>query len=262
MPPSLASLERRVRALEQAGLGLAPDSIQAKGGQQISSAGVVTYDFNGHVHATGLDLDEASALNPASQQRVDWIRQATGDRTERIYGYRSAGSPALGLEVRPPASSNQDSFSTQFVYDGAAAPALRGSLQLGQLNGGNAFLDTTLDGASRRVFTGTGGAGARGSDFLQLALRANRICGVGTFNVTFPGGSAQSNVATVNHGMVDAAGTQVTPIFVLGGTTQVTGQYFAQFFSFTATQFQCRLFDINNVVVAAGTVVVGWLGIG
>lgn len=48
--------------------------------------GAVLFDFDGHVHATGLELDADTVFPPNIDNRIDWIRQSDGGRVATMGG--------------------------------------------------------------------------------------------------------------------------------------------------------------------------------
>jgi hypothetical protein len=54
------------------------DSFAGDGGQHLAADGSITYDFSGHVHATGLDIDAAPAGNIPPANAVRWLRTSDG----------------------------------------------------------------------------------------------------------------------------------------------------------------------------------------
>ncbi len=52
----------------------------------VDAAGNVTFDFTGHVHAQGLDLDAPDTLVPPSEDRIRWLRLTDGSVAADISG--------------------------------------------------------------------------------------------------------------------------------------------------------------------------------
>lgn len=64
-------------------------------GMVIDATGHVTYNFQGHVHATGLDLDAATLVAPAtppSDEKVRWLSLANGAVVGELGGYETPGA--------------------------------------------------------------------------------------------------------------------------------------------------------------------------
>lgn len=69
------------------------DVINSKVGQQVAKDGTVTYDFAGHVKATGLDLPAGIAFaTQPDEDKIRWIRQSDGSVVAEQYSYRDAGN--------------------------------------------------------------------------------------------------------------------------------------------------------------------------
>jgi hypothetical protein len=68
------------------------DTFTADAGQHIDAAGNVTYDFDAHVHARGLDLDAGGGINPPADRRIRWIDVADGSVVAEIYAVGPAGA--------------------------------------------------------------------------------------------------------------------------------------------------------------------------
>lgn len=62
--------------------GFTPD-----GGQRVDAQGHITYDFTGHIHAQGLDLDAgADIATIPNDRRVRWQLQSDGSVVADVYG--------------------------------------------------------------------------------------------------------------------------------------------------------------------------------
>src|SRR4051794_38584433 len=112
------------------------DSSQPLAGMTTNPDGTIAYDFAGHVHASGLDLDEGTSTTPPDDRKVRWLR-ADGSRGEEIFGYDPGGadpSNDAGLLSQIYPQAGGDAFWTSILYDGAGA--LAASLALG-------FIDAT-----------------------------------------------------------------------------------------------------------------------
>lgn len=48
-------------------------SYSALGGMRIDANGRVTFDFEGRVHATGLDLDASTVVEPPDSSKIRWL---------------------------------------------------------------------------------------------------------------------------------------------------------------------------------------------
>lgn len=62
--------------------------------------GAVLFDFTGHIHAEGLDLDATeSAGTPADDNSIRWIRQSDGQVSSRVGTFSIPGSERLTVDV-------------------------------------------------------------------------------------------------------------------------------------------------------------------
>lgn len=87
----LAALEARIAALEAAQM----PAYTPLTGLKIAADGSSSFDFDGHVHAQGLDLDASVNETPPNDERVRWLN-ANGDPTGQIYTWQPApGQPTL-----------------------------------------------------------------------------------------------------------------------------------------------------------------------
>jgi hypothetical protein len=62
-----------------------PDQFAPDAGQRIGPTGRVTYEFDGHVHADGLDLDAGTNNTPPDDRRVRWLN-TLGQRVASLFG--------------------------------------------------------------------------------------------------------------------------------------------------------------------------------
>lgn len=61
--------------------------------------GEVTYDFDGHIHAEGLDLDAGDNASPPDDRKVRWLRLSDGAVVASIYAWEDLGEQILALEA-------------------------------------------------------------------------------------------------------------------------------------------------------------------
>jgi hypothetical protein len=78
-------------------------------GQRIDAQGRVTYDFDAHVRARGVDFDAGDGLNAPDDRRIRWLRQSDGAAVAQILAYDVplGDSVSLQLEVDKPAGVTQ-----------------------------------------------------------------------------------------------------------------------------------------------------------
>jgi hypothetical protein len=71
-------------AAAQGGDFYAPDV-----GQQVAPDGTVTYDFDAHLHARGVDIDVGLTSTPPNDRRIRWLR-ADGGVVAQLFAYQDA----------------------------------------------------------------------------------------------------------------------------------------------------------------------------
>jgi hypothetical protein len=71
-------------ATAQGGDFYAPDV-----GQQVAPDGTVTYDFDAHLHARGVDIDVGLTSTPPNDRRIRWLR-ADGGVVAQLFAYQDA----------------------------------------------------------------------------------------------------------------------------------------------------------------------------
>lgn len=134
--------------------------------------------FTGHIVAHGVDLPEAQEKLIGPANFVDW-KDAGAVVREEVAGYLTpAGEHVLALRSEPEPGEGQGEV---LIYGGKQARVVVGSL-----------------GSRRTVLDSLGR-----SAFLQMAhgFPASAECNFGTFELTYPANSPQSNALGVNHGL-------------------------------------------------------------
>jgi hypothetical protein len=208
--------------------------------------GAIGADFSGHVHAAGLDLDEAVFPTTPDDSSIRWLDGA-GVMRERIIGI---GNP-----------NPVDRLSRIQVV---AGDFLGGPVAL--------TLDGHMDGADIRDAVSIFGGlipqtvlinGAEESSFLQLGDvnpgRAFLSWGVDSLSLSLQ----NSNTKAITHNLQDAGGNPIVPEVVLV-TPGIEPQAIAQTFSYTNTQFTVRIQhrDAGTNFAAGTNVDVRWIAIG
>lgn len=155
LDPRTAELERRIGELEAQLAGLAdraqPDTISNVAGQVVAADGSVSYDFDGHVRARGLDLLASTALAPPDDRQVRWLDEATGAQVAQLYTSRVAGVDLLSAGLF-----------------GTASDAAVGLVARGNRSTDVSELELVI-GAQKIVLWRDGGGSNRESGLLQLA---------------------------------------------------------------------------------------------
>lgn len=126
-------------------------SYAALQGLRLAADGTVSYDFDGHVHADGLDLTAGVNTTPPADRRVRWLRETTGELVADLSAYVQAGAP-----------------ETNAAHWRAMSPD--------QINEAGITLEATNLNTVVRVLSATVQDTLRKSDFLQLPdLRGTRF---------------------------------------------------------------------------------------
>lgn len=94
----MPTLEERVTTLEQQLAGTTPDSVTADVGQTVGPGGELSYEFNGHVKAAGLDLDAGGIAQP-DDRKVRWISTVDGTVVAELVGVDIAGNHGLSAKA-------------------------------------------------------------------------------------------------------------------------------------------------------------------
>lgn len=205
-PPTL---EQRVAALERAQKAGPAADVMAPSFITVDPAtGAVGVDFTGHVHAKGLDLDEAQVGVPPDTDRVRWLDPG-GVAREFLAGVNFGGQRRLLAEST--GAVGQDAQVFLAAIGDAGASSARIEINAGP---GGTSVDAILGGPiSRRISDTLGRSG-----FVQITnsvALGEHLLNIGTATVTFPGGSTNSGGVVVPHGLTDRTGAGVIPIAVL-----------------------------------------------
>jgi hypothetical protein len=76
-----------------------PDTFAPDAGQRITPDGHVSYDFDGHVHAQGLDLDAGTSNDPPDDRKVRWLT-TNGAMVAEVFGWTGATDAEAMLLAR------------------------------------------------------------------------------------------------------------------------------------------------------------------
>jgi hypothetical protein len=74
-----------------------PDTFSPDVGQHVDPQGHVTYDFDAHLHARGIDLDTVSPRPAFNDNKIRWTNQSDGSVVAVVEGYGQANSRTLSL---------------------------------------------------------------------------------------------------------------------------------------------------------------------
>jgi hypothetical protein len=182
-PADVAQLRSMLDQLESAGgepaAQMGADTFAPDVGQQVAPDGTVTYDFDAHLHARGLDLDAGDTSTPPNDRRVRWLRTTDGAVVAQIYSYDNVSFTETIVRGLAPDGSHASALAA--TYDKAAG------LSLVQ----------ALSGSAQRVIVDDLGQ----SDFIQGIARRLTNVDFGNASVAWPGASPSSNIAVVTHNL-------------------------------------------------------------
>lgn len=160
---SLDDLEQRVERLEAAAAAAAQPAYSPLAGLKAQPDGTIAYDFEGHVHAAGVDLDASTDVAaefgavPQADKRVAWFTGA-----KAVAGYVAGfhygadeGSPEVHNTVQLAARKSGD--------DGTRLTAFSAIVHDDLANGDRDNVRVHADGWTKVLLDGAGN-----SDFLQL----------------------------------------------------------------------------------------------
>lgn len=143
---------------------MSADTFTPDVGQHIAPDGTVTYEFEGHVHAEGLDLDAWTAAGaPPADRKVRWLRESDGAVIAELYGSHDQTDDASTLTLRAQRSDGSDRAQLDLVSGDAFNPPRVGTFILG---------------GTRTIIDGDGV-----SSFLQLGAGADHVALFGPFFV-------------------------------------------------------------------------------
>lgn len=208
---------------------------------RIAADGTVTYDFTGHIHATGLDLDEPASAPGVERNSVSWLDPG-GVAKEWLSGVK-VGADAHLLYLVADGAVAQTSFLAQgsdAAAADAAALAFAGSKSA-----------TIIQGDGRSSFPKQYAAGAPVAKDLRF--------GLGLVGVPFPGGSPQSSVVVVDAGLGN-----VVPSGILVSPAEGTALFSISASNFRtlagSSTFDLRAARVDGVAPVAGTpLAASWL---
>lgn len=72
-------------------------------GMTVALDGSITYDFEGHIKADGLDLDASTIATPPSDERIRWLRKTDGAVVADLYAFEQSGVASASLNGYAPA---------------------------------------------------------------------------------------------------------------------------------------------------------------
>jgi hypothetical protein len=181
-------------------------------GQHIDDQGRVTYEFGGHVHAQGLDLDGGTTDTPPADRRVRWLRSSDGAAVAEIFGYQQFESGLIANAVDPDGGI---AFSELGALSASHFAYVRASTQ--SAGNPNSALDTVRANAGPAgaiIITGIGL-----SNFLQIPLQnLHADLGTATFAGVPAGNATRSAAVPWTNAHTGAAILSVIPSAAYGFT--------------------------------------------
>lgn len=151
----LDELRSRLDALEQSAIGPAYTPLT---GLKVAADGSFTYDFDGHVHARGVDLDAATftpPATPAADEKVRWVSTTNGAVVAELGGYEVAASSRAYMQASHGAHSSRLEFNSGFggSFDSVMALVNGVGMTIWDGNFSSGFL-TTIKGGSGLISGG------------------------------------------------------------------------------------------------------------
>ncbi len=130
--------------------------------------GAVLFDFSGHIHATGLDLD-AGIVTAADVNMIRWINQNNGQRAAQIWATRGAGDSWLKAQAVRAGGVNEQGAAV-LESTPTTDPTVNGDVWIGAFKEGagavdgnaNNFVQAGVGSHQRHVIRGDGS-----SDYIQ-----------------------------------------------------------------------------------------------
>lgn len=226
----------------------------APGNMTVAADGSVLFDFAGHVHAQGLDLDAGTTTTPPDDDRIRWLRASDGALVADDTAYDAAGSrERTSRAVGDAVTAARATLLAEGPGGEARLTALAqpgGLLSVdAQAQGGG--LRTLIDSANASSFPTLYDGG--------LPAAADRRYASGVAVVTWPGGSAQSDLAAgIAHGL------GATPGQILLGPAGDLNAFFVPVYStlnYGAATFDMRGYTITPPPGAGTAAAVAWLAI-
>lgn len=155
----------------------------------VNPDGTLTYDFDGHIHADGLDLDGGVSDSPPNDRKIQWTRLDDGSLLADIDGTMFDTGPVTGNVSRTrlralTRDQARSAFLQAFAWQGDGSAGVIGS-----------EVQSVADGISATVIRGGGGGASSFLRFLQ-GVRTNLVlfgrtavplaAGWATYGVAFP----------------------------------------------------------------------------
>ncbi|MFL5901255.1 MAG: hypothetical protein ACJ75S_08670 [Solirubrobacterales bacterium] len=213
-------------------------------GMRVAADGTITYDFDGHIMAEGLDLLAYKSTEP-DDRKVRWLREsdlskALGWITTEDPPEEGGIGPRLRILTRPasgiPKKGGSELEVRSGLAEGSGAVQAVAKSEAGTQGTATLITDTGL------------------SIFLKLVELANVAIDFGIATTTYPGGTAISESLSVTHKL----GRTPIAVVALCKTTDV-----ARTPSYGKASFSLVTRDWEGALQGAGTTAtVAWIAIG
>lgn len=138
----------------------------------VNANGTIAYNFAGHVHATGLDLDASTTATDPADRKIQWLRQSDGALIADIAGRDLGGLDVLQLRGKAVAPSTKGAVVMRGEEPGGVGA--QSNLVIEKATGVAGRITVQADtaaGAAGNIKTIVNGADS--SDWLQLLTTAN-----------------------------------------------------------------------------------------
>lgn len=135
----------------------------------VNPDGTVGYDFDGHIHADGLDLDAGTIVTPPSENRVRWVEVAGGAVIAEMFGAIYDAGPVVGTAITQQTRATTRAGTREArlnlnAYEGDGSAGVIGSQ-----------VQAVADGLSADILTGGGQSG-----FLRWLASTTRRVQIGS----------------------------------------------------------------------------------
>jgi hypothetical protein len=222
-------------------------------GQQVAPDGTVTYDFDAHLHARGLDLDAGTSNSPPADRRIRWLRQSDGAVIAELLGWEVTNSQRVTNLTAHGNTVLVGSSLLGVVNDDA--PTQQASIEARLGGGGLDRAQVTVRGQQATILDGNGY-----SDFLRRLVPGATRINYGSLTYTFPGGIAGSPWLTVAHGLGTIPLVQL--VSCSGGGDGSSGYSCNSYYFKDATNLSITVGAVGFVPAANTTVNISWVAIG
>ena len=235
------------------------DRMSPSGGQKVDAQGNVTYDFEGHIRAQGVDLDAGESSSPPDDRRVRWLRRSDGAVVATLYAYQLANDSVLRLRAELAGKPNAEtrlecadaSGLAQIVTMLAPAASPRQQVRASATRESDGVVQdrTVIDSLARSAFPQLAGG------------PLNRLENSGVADLTIPNGVTEAAFGGIPHSLGRV------PIEVQATLNSAPGNE-ARRFVWSADSFNDTTFRLvatqaaGAATTAARRCFVGWRAIG